>query len=48
MFWYLNENYLGSTKDIHEFAMRPKQGKHVITVVDVFGNESKRWIEISE
>lgn len=48
VFWYLDERYLGSTADIHEFAMQPKQGKHVITVVDAFGNESKRWIEISE
>lgn len=48
VFWYLNERYLGSTTDIHEFAIQPKQGKHVITVVDAFGNESKRWIEISE
>jgi penicillin-binding protein 1C len=48
VFWYLDECYLGSTKDIHEFAMQPKQGKHVITIVDEFGNESKRWIQISE
>ncbi|WP_394344882.1 penicillin-binding protein 1C [Gelidibacter salicanalis] len=48
IFWYLNERYLGSTKNIHEFAMKPKRGKHVITIVDEFGNESKRWIEISE
>lgn len=48
VFWYLDERYLGSTKDIHEFAMQPKQGEHVITVVDAFGNESKRWIEISD
>lgn len=48
VFWYLDERYLGSTTDIHEFAMQPKQGKHLITVVDAFGNESKRWIEISE
>ncbi|MBA6151758.1 penicillin-binding protein 1C [Gelidibacter maritimus] len=48
VFWYLNERYLGSTTDIHEFAVQPKQGEHLITVVDAFGNESKRWIIISE
>ncbi|MCK0123365.1 penicillin-binding protein 1C [Gelidibacter sp. F2691] len=48
IFWYLDERYLGSTKDIHEFAMKPQRGKHTVTVVDEFGNESKRWIEISE
>lgn len=48
VFWYLNEKYLGTTKDIHEFAMLPKKGKHLLTVVDELGNEAKRWIEISE
>ncbi|MCB0444124.1 MAG: penicillin-binding protein 1C [Gelidibacter sp.] len=48
VFWYLDDTFLGSTKNIHEFAILPKQGKHVITVVDEFGNEAKRWIEISE
>lgn len=48
VFWYLDERYLGSTKDLHEFAMKPSHGKHVITVVDAFGNESRRRIEISE
>ena len=48
VFWYLDETFLGTTKDIHEFAMKPKQGKHLLTVVDELGNETKRWIEISE
>lgn len=47
VFWYVNETYVGSTKDIHELAVKPKQGKHVITVVDEFGNEAKRKFEIS-
>jgi penicillin-binding protein 1C len=48
VFWYLDETFLGTTKDIHEFAMKPKQGKHLLTVVDELGNETKRWIEISQ
>ncbi len=48
VFWYVDETYVGSTKDIHELAIIPKEGKHLITVVDEFGNEAKRWIEISE
>lgn len=46
VFWYLDEEYLGSTKDIHEFSIKPLPGKHTITVVDIFGNESKQLIEI--
>ncbi|MGB3607961.1 MAG: penicillin-binding protein 1C [Psychroserpens sp.] len=48
VYWYVNETYVGTTKDIHEFAILPKIGKHTITVVDEFGNERKRKIAISE
>lgn len=48
IFWYLDAHYLGSTKDIHEFAIIPQRGMHVITIVDEFGNESQRGIEISD
>ena len=47
-FWYLDNRFIGSTTDIHEMAIIPTQGKHLITVVDIFGNEIKREIEISE
>ena len=47
LFWYLNETFIGSTKDIHEFAIIPKEGKYIITVVDDFGNESTSRITIS-
>ncbi|SDR70303.1 penicillin-binding protein 1C [Formosa sp. Hel1_31_208] len=48
VYWYLNKTYLGTTKDIHELAIVPVKGKHVITVVDQFGNEVKRQVSISE
>ena len=48
VYWYLDSTFLGTTKDIHEFAMQPTYGKHLLTVVDEFGNEAKRWIEISQ
>jgi penicillin-binding protein 1C len=48
VFWYIDETYMGSTKDIHELSILPKQGKHVITVVDELGNEAKRVFEISD
>jgi len=47
VFWYVDESYLASTKDIHELAVIPKLGKHIITVVDEFGNEAKQKFEIS-
>ncbi|NER17282.1 penicillin-binding protein 1C [Spongiivirga citrea] len=48
VFWYVDEQFVGSTKGIHDFAVKPKPGKHLITVVDEFGNEAKRRIEIGE
>ncbi|WP_203257490.1 penicillin-binding protein 1C [Hyunsoonleella ulvae] len=47
VFWYLNDVFIGVTKDIHELAIQPKTGKHMITVVDEFGSEAKRSLEIS-
>ena len=48
IYWYIDKTYLGSTKDIHELAVKPRKGKHTITVVDALGNETKRRFEISE
>ncbi|WP_248724439.1 penicillin-binding protein 1C [Seonamhaeicola sp. ML3] len=48
LFWYLNNIFIGSTKDIHEIAVLPKQGKHTLTVVDEFGNEAKQFFEVSK
>ncbi len=49
VFWYLDKTFIGTTTNIHEIAIHPKQiGKHTITVVDEFGNEIKSLINISE
>ena len=48
VYWYLDDNYLGSTTDLHDMAILPKVGEHYITVVDDLGNEVKRRIVISE
>ena len=47
LFWYLDELYIGTSKGIHNISITPKTGKHLITVVDEFGKEIKRLIEIS-
>ncbi len=38
IFWHLDNSYLGSTKDIHQFAVQPSPGYHTLTVVDTSGN----------
>uniref|UniRef100_UPI0035671ED3 penicillin-binding protein 1C n=1 Tax=Seonamhaeicola sp. TaxID=1912245 RepID=UPI0035671ED3 len=47
LFWYIDNYFIGSTKDIHELAILPKEGKHTLTVVDEFGNDAKCVFEIS-
>ncbi|GAB1856078.1 penicillin-binding protein 1C [Flavobacteriaceae bacterium MHTCC 0001] len=48
VFWYIDNRYVGETKDLHELAVRPELGKHTITVTDVYGNNAKCKIEIIE
>lgn len=46
VYWYLNKQFIGITEQYHEQAVMPKSGTHIITVIDDFGNELKRVIEI--
>lgn len=48
LFWSLNDSFLGTTKENHEFAIPPRIGKFTVTVVDSFGNEIKEEITIKE
>ncbi|MFV9551719.1 penicillin-binding protein 1C [Algibacter sp. PT7-4] len=48
VFWYIDNTFIGSTKTLHELAVKPKQGKHTVTVIDEFGNEAKQTFEITE
>lgn len=48
VFWYIDDQFEGTTKQFHEMAVSPKPGVHVITVLDEKGNELKRKIEIKE
>lgn len=45
VYWYLDEDYITSTKDFHEIALNATAGKHVITAVDEHGNDVKLWVE---
>ncbi|WP_418638620.1 penicillin-binding protein 1C [Winogradskyella sp.] len=48
LYWYVDSEYIGSTKDIHDMAILPSSGNHIITVIDELGNELKHKITISE
>jgi penicillin-binding protein 1C len=46
LYWYIDNQFIGSTKDIHEIAVLPSPGDHVITVMDALGNALKHKITI--
>ena len=48
LFWYLNNKYISTTKNIHNVAIAAKKGNHKIIVLDNFGNEIEQKIEIIE
>ncbi|WP_299259131.1 penicillin-binding protein 1C [uncultured Aquimarina sp.] len=48
VFWYIDNQFVGVTKQFHEMAVKPAPGEHLITVLDEKGNELQRMIEIKE
>lgn len=40
IFWHLDEEYLGETREIHQLILNPEIGKHKLTLVDENGNTS--------
>jgi penicillin-binding protein 1C len=46
VYWHLNDTYLGFTQYFHQMSVIPEEGRHVITVVDEWGNVLSRNIEI--
>lgn len=45
VYWYLDEAYIGTTKDFHELSLSPNPGKYTLLVMDDFGNQLKRNVE---
>ena len=46
IYWHLDDNYIGSTKGIHQLGVSPEPGKHVLTIVDEFGESVSQRFEI--
>jgi penicillin-binding protein 1C len=46
LFWYLEDQYLGETKDYHQFALNPSAGRHALTLVDANGNRLQTHFEV--
>jgi penicillin-binding protein 1C len=37
IFWHLDDEYIGETKEIHQLALNPSVGKHKLTLIDERG-----------
>jgi penicillin-binding protein 1C len=46
LFWYVDNVYKGTTQSFHEMQIEANTGIHYITVVDEFGNEIRRKVEL--
>ena len=46
IYWHMDGDYLGSTKDLHEFGVAPDAGQHTLTLVDEFGETTSQKFEI--
>lgn len=46
VFWHLDDQYIGSTTQFHQFGMTPAPGEHTLTVVDEAGNSVSRHFTV--
>jgi penicillin-binding protein 1C len=42
VFWHLDDEYLGETLDLHQMALAPRPGPHVLVLVDERGETVRR------
>lgn len=46
VYWHLDGEYLGATKNIHHLPVNPPTGKHKLTLVDDLGQSIERQFEV--
>ncbi len=46
IFWDLDGEFLGVTRNYHELKVSPKPGIHILTVTDSKGNSCSRRFEV--
>jgi penicillin-binding protein 1C len=46
LFWFMNEDHIGTTVEFHELAIRPEPGRHRFTCVNEAGQEIGQMVEI--
>ncbi len=46
LFWYLDENFITTTRDVHQMDFQPELGKHILTITDGNGHKVSRPFEV--
>jgi len=46
LYWHLDDQYLGSTTQVHQMTIQPDSGKHVLTLVDSEGHRLERHFTV--
>jgi penicillin-binding protein 1C len=46
LYWHIDNEFIGTTRTIHQVAVSPKEGKHNLTVVDNNGKTLTRSFEV--
>ena len=46
VFWYLDNEYIGTSQQIHQMALQPARGKHLLVLSDEKGNRLTKRFEI--
>ncbi len=42
VFWHLDDEYQGETRDVHQMALAPRPGPHRLVLVDERGETARR------
>ncbi len=45
--WHLDQHYIGSTRDIHQLAVAPSAGGHILTLIDEDGVRLQRFFTVT-
>ncbi len=48
IYWYIDDKYVGMTKQFHQIAVSPKPGKHILSITDAKGNQVQVSFEALE
>lgn len=46
LYWHLDDEFLGETYGQHQITCRPSSGKHLLTLIDSWGNQRKILFEV--